>query len=718
MYLMPYEPIHGPEILIPLFDRVVEESGAYGGLLLLLPPGEPTLFATLLSGFPAKFADPWTRIWLQSNFAIARSAREHRQIWMGPNERALLYPESAIAAPYPYAVVDTPLLTGDTLWGVLNLLWPGSHSPDPIPAELAAVDAGAHRLSELLSRCAEEGHPVQPYRRPLVVPGQETKRYEADEAHAGAHFADRLPGGGLGMNLEGEVTFVTAAAAELLGTSASTLIGALPWDVLPWLSDLIYEDSYRRALFTRLPTSFTALRPPDVWLSFRLFPGASGISVRIRRTAAPAEKVLSGIPTPTAEPADQEAALMPTSDEAPTRVGSLYHLMQLATVLSHAVKVQDVVNIVCSPVMSAFDAESIALITVDGTRLRVLGHRGFTEEATHIIDNHPLDAATPAARCVAEQRALFFAGPTEMDHALPGWSARSHLSAFALMPLTALGRPVGCVAFGYREPHEFGSGYRTLFTSLSGLLAQALDRAQLYDAQHQLARRIQDLLLPTTLPDIPGLEVASRYRSATRGVEIGGDFYDLIQLDSGCAAAIGDVQGHNVAAAALMGQVRTAVHATAGARPDEVLTRTNKLLTDLDAGLFTSCLYTHIDFATHRALLATAGHPPPLLLDSEGQVTILDVPPGPLLGIEPGALYTSMETPLPPGSTLLLYTDGLVETPGIDLDVSLAELADHLRREAASPPNAIADRLLRQAPASAGTDDVALLLIRRHDGDP
>jgi len=712
MYFMPDLPTRGPEVLGPLFDQVVEESGAHGGLLLLLPPGEPMLFAALLSGFPAKYVGPWTRIWLQSNFAIARSARERRQIWMGPSERALLYPESAVAAPYPYAVVDTPLVTGDTLWGVLNLLWPGSHPPEPVPEELKVVDAGAHRLSKLLNRCAEDGHPVRPHRRPLVVHRQEANHYRADEARAGAHFAERLPGGGLGMNLEGEVTFVTAAAADLLGTARGDLIGALPWEALPWLSDLVYEDSYRRALFTRLPTSFTALRPPDVWLSFRLFPGASGISVRLKRTAAPAGTATSGIPARTTE----AAALTPTTDEAPTRVGSLYHLMQLATVLSQAVEVQDVVKIVCSPVMSAFDAEGIALLTVDGARLRLLGHRGLPEEATRMIDGRLVDIATPAARCILEQEALYFSSPQEMDHAFSGWSARSRLSAFAMMPLTALGRPVGCVAFGYREPHRFGSGYRTLFTSLSGLLAQALDRAQLYDTQHQLARRLQDLLLPTALPEIPGLQVAARYRPATRGVEIGGDFYDLIRLDSGCAAAIGDVQGHNVTAAALMGQVRTAVHATAGARPDEVLTRANKLLTDLDAGLFTSCLYAHVDFATHRAVLATAGHPPPLLLDPEGQVTILDVPPGPLLGIEPDALYTPMETPLPPGSALLLYTDGLVETPGTDIDVSLAELADHLRRTAGSPPDAIADGLLRQAPGStAGTDDVALILIRRED---
>lgn len=121
-----------------------------------------------------------------------------------------------------------------------------------------------------------------------------------------------------------------------------------------------------------------------------------------------------------------------------------------------------------------------------------------------------------------------------------------------------------------------------------------------------------------------------------------------------------------------MGQVRTAVHASAGAPPAEVLARTNRLLTDLDPGLFTSCLYVHLDLAGHRALLATAGHPPPLLHHPGGHTEVLRLPPGLLLGIDPEATYPTTEIPLPAGAALALYTDGLVEAPGTDLDEATA----------------------------------------------
>ncbi|WP_062204277.1 SpoIIE family protein phosphatase [Streptomyces sp. NBRC 109706] len=706
-------PARGPEILVPAFNQVIEESGAHGGLLMLLSPNEAMLRMALVSGFPVKFTGPWKRIWLNADFAIARAARERRQIWMGPDERATDYPESAVAAPYPYAVADTPLFTGDRLWGVLNILWPGSHPAEPVPAELAAVDAGALRLSELLNRYAQEGRPVRPLPEPLAVPRQETSGHAEEDPHAGARFAERLPGGSLAMNLEGEVTFVTRGAAELLGCPVTDLLGALPWDVLPWLSDPVYEDGYRRALFTREPTSFTVLRPPDRWLSVNLFPGISGISARVWETAPPDENPRSGPPGRTAEAEARVAEATQAGDEAPTRVGSVYHLMHLSLVLGEAIGVRDIVTIVRNPVMSAFEADAIVLLTVEGDRLRLLGHRGLTDEFAEELDHHPLDGGSAAARCVRDQQALFFSTPEELDRDRPGWSATSGLAACALLPLSASGRPVGCVGVGYREPYPFGSGHRTLFTSLSGLLAQSLDRALLYDTQHQLAHRLQELLLPRELPEIPGVEVAARYRAATRGLDVGGDFYDLIPLDGHCAAAVGDVQGHNMTAAALMGEVRAAVHATAGTDPGDVLMRSNRLLTDLGVELFTSCLYVYVDFTSHRARLATAGHLPPLMVDPEGEVTILDVTPGPLLGIDPTARYTSTEIPLPPGSALLLYTDGLVERPGVDIGDSLAELADRLRAVAHESPGAIADALLDEAPRTrVGPDDVALLLVR------
>lgn len=149
---------------------------------------------------------------------------------------------------------------------------------------------------------------------------------------------------------------------------------------------------------------------------------------------------------------------------------------------------------------------------------------------------------------------------------------------------------------------------------MAGLITQALDRASLYDAKHQLARSLQNALLPPALPTIPGIQAVARYLPTTRGIDVGGDFYDLIRCDAtGAAAAIGDVEGHNVNAAALMGQVRTAVHAHAitGAPPGDVLARTNRLMTDIGASLLASCLYAHLDLTHHRAHLATAGHPHP-----------------------------------------------------------------------------------------------------------
>ncbi|MCZ9340153.1 SpoIIE family protein phosphatase, partial [Streptomyces sp. TRM76130] len=132
------------------------------------------------------------------------------------------------------------------------------------------------------------------------------------------------------------------------------------------------------------------------------------------------------------------------------------------------------------------------------------------------------------------------------------------------------GRPIGSLLLAYRRRRLFPPGERAVLMSLAGLVGQALDRARLYDAKHRLAHRLQSGLLPRTLPEIPGLRVAARYSPAARGVGVGGDFYDLIRLDAHTAGAtIGDVQGHNVDAAALMGQVRTAVHAhaTVGASP-------------------------------------------------------------------------------------------------------------------------------------------------------
>jgi serine phosphatase RsbU (regulator of sigma subunit) len=254
-----------------------------------------------------------------------------------------------------------------------------------------------------------------------------------------------------------------------------------------------------------------------------------------------------------------------------------------------------------------------------------------------------------------------------------------------------------------------------VLTSLGGLIAQALERAVLYDAKHQLAHGLQAALLPHTLPSLPGIDAAARYLPATQGMDIGGDFYDLVPVEGLAAAVIGDVQGHNVTAAGLMGQLRTAVRAytTVGQRPEEVMRSTNRLLIDLGADLFASCLYLRLDPARGRAVMARAGHPPPLLRRPDGRVRVLDLAGGPLLGIDGTACYPTTEVDLTPGCVLALYTDGLIESPGVDIEDALAELGRQLAEAGDRPLDELADELVRRsAAARERIDDVALLLLR------
>ncbi|MFF3333989.1 PP2C family protein-serine/threonine phosphatase [Streptomyces sp. NPDC002888] len=282
--------------------------------------------------------------------------------------------------------------------------------------------------------------------------------------------------------------------------------------------------------------------------------------------------------------------------------------------------------------------------------------------------------------------------------------------AWAFLPLIISGRPVGCCILSYGHPHTFTADER------AGLIAQALDRARLYDAKHRLVEELQQALLPGTLPVLPGLDVAAQYLPAGHGIEVGGDFYDLLRLDSTTAAAvIGDVEGHSVTAAALMGQVRTAIHAyaTAGAPPDQVLARTNRLLADLDSDLLVSCLYAHLDLARHRLVIANAGHVPPLLREADGRARVLDVEPGLLLGVDTRAQYPTTTVTLPPGATLAFYTDGLVEVPDTDATQATSGLVRHLAATDDHDLDGLIGSLVdHNWPTGQYTDDITVLLLR------
>ncbi|MFC9889380.1 PP2C family protein-serine/threonine phosphatase [Streptomyces pilosus] len=674
---------------------VVRESGAFGALLYVLPAGDDALWLVTVAGLPQEFALPWRRVALTDPIPVADAVRERHLVWVGGQEEmARRYPRPALVLPYDFALAAAPVTSRSGVLGGLVLMWAGDRTAPLGRGEREAVESGCRRLGDALQESLDRGDPPRPGGRPRTLSARSGRSAPPDEAAAATAFVDRLPGGSCALDMHGRVTFLTPAAAELLGAALDDLLGALPWEALPWMDVPEVEDRYRAALVSRRPQEFTVLRPPGTWLAFALYPDASGISVRITG-AEPAEHT----------PASPAAA-------GPSRATMLYHLMQLAATLTEAAGVQDVVDQTADRLLPALGAQGLVLMTAEDGRLRILGHRGYRDELIDRFDNVRLNADIPAVKVQTTGVAGFYSTFAELRQEFPAVTHEDGMAAWAVLPLIASGRPRGSLLLSYSRSHPFPPGERAVLISIAGLVGQALDRARLYDAKHSLAHRLQSALLPRTLPAVPGMRVAARYLPAARGLGIGGDFYDLIRLDGRTVGAtIGDVQGHNVDAAALMGQVRTAVHAhaTVGSSPDRVLAGTNRLLNDLEPGLFTSCLYVHLDLAARRGCVATAGHPPPLLLRPDGRAELLRVPPGLLLGIEPDSRYPTADVSLPPGCVLVLYTDGLVEAPGVDIDDATAALAGLLERADPTDLDAMADLLIRHAPNPG--DDIALLLI-------
>ncbi|MFD5448086.1 SpoIIE family protein phosphatase [Streptomyces sp. NPDC003470] len=683
-------------------SATVRRTGALAGGVYMLSAREPVLVLTAVCGMPVTTVAPWARVAVSAAGPLSEALREDHLVWVGRQEdMARLYPNAAAGMPYQFAVAFAPL-HGVRRYGVMALVWSKSHPPSLTLRERGHIQSSAGRLTQVLDQGPGSWTiPDQPRAVPLRRPG-----LAPDQAGlAAVDLVQRLPLGVLGLDLEGRITYLNEAAARLLGRSTDRLLGNAPWQAVSWLDAPVHEEHYRAAVFSREPVAFTALRPPDRWLDFRLYPDESGISVLVapNQDQHPADAPPPRITAPLATPRG-------------AGTGRIHQLIHLSAALSQTVTASDVINVVADQILPAFGAQGMVLSTNDSGRLRITGHRGYDPRALTRLDGLPLDTElTPAGHVLRNGSPVFFSDPEEMAREYPKASTLSDKQAWAFLPLVVSDRRVGCCVLSYDHPRSFGAGDRAVLVSLGGLIAQAMDRALLYDAKHDLAHGLQQALLPTTLPHVPGLDVAARYLPSAHGMDIGGDFYDLIRLgDTTAAAVIGDVQGHNINAAALMGQVRTAVHATAGARPGDVLSRTDRVLADLETDLFVSCLYIHIDLAERRLHLASAGHLPPLLRTSvpAASTAVLDVEPGPLLGIGAAADYPVTTAPLPAGATLALYTDGLVETPDCDITESITALAQHLTAAGDRPVDELADDLVHHAvPRHTYTDDIALLLL-------
>lgn len=288
------------------------------------------------------------------------------------------------------------------------------------------------------------------------------------------------------------------------------------------------------------------------------------------------------------------------------------------------------------------------------------------------------------------------------------------------IPLVARGRLLGALSFFYLyEARRHDSEEVALMAALGERAATALYNANMYVARTQLARTLQRSLLPETLPALERVVLSSAYHPVGEGNEVGGDFYDVFITPLGCWLVVGDVCGKGPEAAAVTALVRHSIRAFAFVRasPAQVLGAVNEVMLGHALSLrFATVVLARLDLSVEpvTAVVAGAGHPPPLLLDASGSVS-RPATQGTMLGVRPGSNVRDLTMELQPGSTLVLYTDGLLDAGAPRRELTPQELALMLASHAAAAPQAIVQQLERLALSSAAgrlRDDVAILAAR------
>lgn len=399
----------------------------------------------------------------------------------------------------------------------------------------------------------------------------------------------------------------------------------------------------------------------------------------------------------------------------------VYQLHKLAVLLTSAKHTREVADLALERVIPVFDAQAMALSLIEADRLRVVGASGCSRGFLRTLDGLSLNTPAPETEAIASKRQLVYsAAPEQAQARLQGANRPAGDSdddyIWVVLPLVTSGHAVGSCSLAFTASSPVTTAGQAVLTALATLLGQAFERTQMYDAQYALAEKLQQVLLPRMLPQPPGVVATSRYVPATGGIELGGDWYDLIHLPDGTVAAVvGDVQGHDTTATVVMGQLRSAVRAYAieGHDPATVLSRTNSLLLGLETSLFATCCCVWLDPAHGIGYIATAGNPAPLIRTPDGRSVTVDLDVGIPLGVEVNPDYQATKVVLAPGALIALYTDGLADpedyaahAPEAAIGASDAEL------------ETLGDQIVDAAGRSHAYRDDAALLLMRYEGAP
>ncbi|MFJ5262250.1 SpoIIE family protein phosphatase [Streptomyces sp. NPDC088387] len=652
--------------------RVLEQALVFTGatFVAVYTPGEEGDRLRLIesAGVPRGLYGLRDGYTVDGHSPVADAYRTGRPVWLGPAELAE-EPEARRTPFRDYFLAALPAHHGDERGCLLAVgEAPGGFDPD------------ARKCLELIADAVA-----------CPAPGRAAARGElATDAFALAMDTGRVEVGDDILDLFG-------LGPEDFDGRVETLLGHTVPEDLPSLMSVV--EAGHMSIGER-ELEFRVLRPsgPPRWLRLRgrLLPGGKGRPAQLVGTVAEASTTRSDV-----------------SDVA--------RVQRLAAALATAGTVRDVSHAVVAALRRPLRADRIALAELEGERLVVTVLDPPEPEAWPELwrlewrtewPDAPVRAMPTLAAALREGRAQIWpAGATALEPAL----AEVGPGGLAVLPLPAGTRMAGACLIGWDTPHDFGPDERALLTASAGLAGQALMRAHAFDAEHELVGMLQRQLLPRRLPQLPGATAVARYLPATAGLEVGGDWYDVIPLpDNHVALVIGDVQGHSAAAATLMGQMRTALraYATEGHPPDVVVSHANRLLLEMETDLFATCCYVDVDTEEGSAWCVRAGHLPPVLRHPDGTTEIAEAEGGPPLGVVAQADFPMTLLGLQPGTLIALTTDGLVESPDTDIDDGLDRLARDLAGSDPAHLGLVADTLLVGAQRN---DDVALLLMR-YDG--
>ena len=529
---------------------------------------------------------------------------------------------------------------------------------------------------------------------------------------------EAMPAGFYALTPDWRFAHVNAEGERLLGRRREDLLGRVIWEAFPAAVDSVFEAGYRRAVETREPVSFDAYYPPplDGWYEVRAWPTPDGLSVyflevterlRVQEQLSRAAERVATVARVSTELAD--------SLDAEVATGQVPRLV--VPVLADA----------C--IVSVFDphgrAQSVSSWHADPA-VRDLLQRYALARA------RALSTIPAITRTLATGEVLQLTGEQAVA-TTPAGEPRELLAELApstalALPLRGRGHTLGLLSLLYTEGRSPSAEEVATLRDVADRVGMALDNARLYGTQRRLALQLQHSML-TAPPEPDHAEIVVRYHPAAEAAAVGGDWYDAFLTSEGATTlVIGDVAGHDTAAAATMGQLRSLLRGVAigtGSGPAAVLCDLDRAMDLLRLDTIVTAAVARleqtpeeIEDGVTRLRWSNAGHPPPLVLHADGRVSVLAAERADLLlGVDPARGRRESVVELDRGDTVLLYTDGLVERRDGDLDSGTARLVETLTELAGRPLQETCDLLVDRMVDDHPDDDVALVAVRLHPQD-